>query len=148
MSPDAKKEEFRKYLDKAGVVDALTKGARARARECRRAARAVFMLSSRARGLTLHPLPTAPVLVGLYEEPERPPNAVDYVKRTMGAPVGVDVDALRMENEKLRAKIKALECVARSRARPAVRAGACARRREEGEAPARGSVAASLRHSC
>jgi hypothetical protein len=27
MSPDAKKEEFRKYLDKAGVVDALTKGA-------------------------------------------------------------------------------------------------------------------------
>jgi hypothetical protein len=27
QSPDAKKEEFRKYLDKAGVVDALTKGA-------------------------------------------------------------------------------------------------------------------------
>jgi hypothetical protein len=25
-TPDAKKEEFRKYLDKAGVVDALTKG--------------------------------------------------------------------------------------------------------------------------
>lgn len=27
QTPDAKKEEFRKYLDKAGVVDALTKGA-------------------------------------------------------------------------------------------------------------------------
>lgn len=27
ITPDAKKEEFRKYLDKAGVVDALTKGA-------------------------------------------------------------------------------------------------------------------------
>jgi hypothetical protein len=26
-TPDAKKEEFRKYLDKSGVVDALTKGA-------------------------------------------------------------------------------------------------------------------------
>ena len=26
QSPDAKKEEFRKYLDRAGVVDALTKG--------------------------------------------------------------------------------------------------------------------------
>lgn len=26
QTPDAKKEEFRKYLDKAGVVDALTKG--------------------------------------------------------------------------------------------------------------------------
>ena len=28
------------------------------------------------------------VLVGLYEEPERPPNAVDYIKRYMGAPTG------------------------------------------------------------
>ena len=27
QTPDAKKEEFRKYLDKSGVVDALTKGA-------------------------------------------------------------------------------------------------------------------------
>ena len=35
------------------------------------------------------------VLVGLYEEPERPPNAVDYIKRYMGAPTGVDVEALR-----------------------------------------------------
>jgi hypothetical protein len=26
QTPAAKKEEFRKYLDKAGVVDALTKG--------------------------------------------------------------------------------------------------------------------------
>lgn len=31
------------------------------------------------------------VLVGLYEEPERPPNAVDYIKRYMGAPNGIDV---------------------------------------------------------
>jgi len=42
------------------------------------------------------------VLVGLYEEPERPPNAVDYIKRYMGAPTGVDVEALRQENEALR----------------------------------------------
>jgi hypothetical protein len=35
------------------------------------------------------------VLVGLYEEPERPPNAVDYIKQYMGAPTGVDVEALR-----------------------------------------------------
>ena len=40
QTPDSKKEEFRKYLEKSGVIDALTK-----------------------------------VLVGLYEEPERPPNA-------------------------------------------------------------------------
>lgn len=45
-TPESKKEEFRKYLEKSGVIDALTK-----------------------------------VLVGLYEEPERPPNAVDYIKR-------------------------------------------------------------------
>jgi len=67
QTPDSKKEEFRKYLEKSGVIDALTK-----------------------------------VLVGLYEEPERPPNAVDYIKRYMGAPTGVDVEAMRTENEQLR----------------------------------------------
>jgi hypothetical protein len=72
-TPDAKKEEFRKYLEKAGVVDALTK-----------------------------------VLVGLYEEPERPSHAVEYLKKYMGAPVGVDVDALRAENERLRAEVASL----------------------------------------
>ena len=48
------------------------------------------------------------VLVGLYEEPERPPNAVEYVKNIMGAPVGVDVDALRAENEQLRQMVDRL----------------------------------------
>lgn len=48
------------------------------------------------------------VLVGLYEEPERPPNAVEYVKKIMGAPVGVDVDALRAENEQLRQMVDRL----------------------------------------
>ena len=42
MSGESKKEEFRKYLEKSGVVDALTK-----------------------------------VLVGLYEEPEKPGNALE-----------------------------------------------------------------------
>ena len=41
---DSKKEEFRKYLERSGVIDALTK-----------------------------------VLVGLYEEPEKPANALEYV---------------------------------------------------------------------
>eukprot|EP00518_Triparma_eleuthera_P004968 CAMPEP_0182456838 /NCGR_PEP_ID=MMETSP1319-20130603/2561_1 /TAXON_ID=172717 /ORGANISM="Bolidomonas pacifica, Strain RCC208" /LENGTH=96 /DNA_ID=CAMNT_0024655161 /DNA_START=43 /DNA_END=333 /DNA_ORIENTATION=- len=67
QTPDSKKEEFRKYLEKSGVIDALTK-----------------------------------VLVGLYEEPERPPNAVDYIKRYMGAPTGIDVEAIRAENEALK----------------------------------------------
>ena len=46
QTTDSKKEEFRKYLEKAGVVDQLTR-----------------------------------VLVGLYEEPEKPSNAIDFVKK-------------------------------------------------------------------
>ncbi|GBG25170.1 C-Myc-binding protein-like [Hondaea fermentalgiana] len=61
-TPEEKKEEYRKYLEKAGVVE---------------------------------------VLVGLYEEPERPPNAIEYIKRYFGAPHGVDVEALRQENTEL-----------------------------------------------
>ena len=53
------------------------------------------------------------VLVGLYEEPERPSNAVDYIKRYMGAPAGVDVEALRIEVEQLRADKAALEATVR-----------------------------------
>mmetsp|Transcript_53988 Transcript_53988/g.80178 ORF Transcript_53988/g.80178 Transcript_53988/m.80178 type:complete len:95 (+) Transcript_53988:210-494(+) len=71
QTPESKKEEFRKYLEKSGVIDALTK-----------------------------------VLVGLYEEPERPPNAVDYIKRYLGAPTGIDVEAMRSENEEMKAQIK------------------------------------------
>lgn len=43
---DSKKEEFRKYLEKAGVLDALTK-----------------------------------TLVCLYEEPEKPNNALDFLRK-------------------------------------------------------------------
>mmetsp|Transcript_14188 Transcript_14188/g.20891 ORF Transcript_14188/g.20891 Transcript_14188/m.20891 type:complete len:95 (+) Transcript_14188:137-421(+) len=73
QTPESKKEEFRKYLEKSGVIDALTK-----------------------------------VLVGLYEEPERPPNAVDYIKRYMGAPTNVDVEAIKKENEDLKVDIAEL----------------------------------------
>jgi len=49
------------------------------------------------------------VLVGLYEEPERPPNAVDYIKRYMGAPTGIDVEAMRAELEQLKLDKATLE---------------------------------------
>ena len=49
------------------------------------------------------------VLVGLYEEPERPPNAVDYIKRYIGAPSGIDVDGLKVECEQLRKEKARLE---------------------------------------
>ena len=43
QTTESKKEEYRKYLEKAGVIDQLTR-----------------------------------VLVGLYEEPEKPQNAIEY----------------------------------------------------------------------
>ena len=69
----SKKEEFRKYLERTGVLDALTK-----------------------------------TLVGLYEEPERPANAIEYIKRYIGAPQHVDVDGLKRENEQLKAELEKL----------------------------------------
>ena len=48
------------------------------------------------------------VLVGLYEEPERPQNAVDYVRRYLGAPQNVDVEGLKRENEQLRQELDKL----------------------------------------
>merc|ERR1712002_142207 len=87
---DSKREEFRKYLEKSGVVDALTK-----------------------------------VLVNLYEEPEKPNNALDFLLKnmTLEGPETSDVEALKaevmelksqnsclaQENEELRAKVDAFE---------------------------------------
>ena len=67
QTTEQKKEEFRKYLEKAGVVDQLTK-----------------------------------VLVGLYEEPEKPSNAIEFIKKCLGAPSDTDVDQLKADNEELR----------------------------------------------
>ena len=74
QTTEAKKEEFRTYLEKAGVIDQLTK-----------------------------------VLVGLYEEPEKPGNAVDFIKKCLGAPSDTDVEELRAENEELKRKKAELE---------------------------------------
>merc|ERR1719440_929151 len=74
QAPDAKKEEFRGYLGKSGVIDALTK-----------------------------------VLVSLYEEPEKPQNAVEFIKMSLGAPTGTDVEAMKSENEVLKLKVEGLE---------------------------------------
>ena len=42
------------------------------------------------------------MLVGLYEEPEKPGNAVDFIKKCLGAPSDTDVEALRAENDELK----------------------------------------------
>ena len=49
------------------------------------------------------------VLVGLYEEPEKPGNAVDFIKKCLGAPSDTDVEELRAENDELRRKKAELE---------------------------------------
>lgn len=81
QTTEQKKEEFRKYLEKAGVIDQLTK-----------------------------------VLVGLYEEPEKPGNVIEFIKKSLGAPSDTDVDQLMAENEELKrtkadleSKIQSLE---------------------------------------
>eukprot|EP00934_Nitzschia_sp_Nitz4_P008757 Nitzschia sp. Nitz4//scaffold12_size214221//157639//158112//NITZ4_001522-RA/size214221-augustus-gene-0.10-mRNA-1//1//CDS//3329535086//8747//frame0 len=70
----SKKEEFRRYLEQTGVLDALTK-----------------------------------VLVGLYEEPDRPQHAVEYIKRYIGAPPNVDIDGLKRENEQLKLELEQIK---------------------------------------
>jgi len=74
QTTDSKKEEFRKYLEKSGVIDQLTR-----------------------------------VLVGLYEEPEKPNNAIDFIKRYLGTPSDIDVDTLRNEYEALKERNAELE---------------------------------------
>ena len=74
QTTEQKKEEFRKYLERAGVIDQLTK-----------------------------------VLVGLYEEPEKPGNAIEFIKKCLGAPSDTDVDSLKAENEELKRQKRELE---------------------------------------
>jgi hypothetical protein len=106
-TPDAKKEEFRKYLlvwfffsSALLIWPLVTKWPRLTffcpttfsfSHSCARPSDKAGVVDALTK-----------VLVGLYEEPERPPNAVEYVKKVLGAPVGVDVDALKAENEQLR----------------------------------------------
>ena len=67
QTTEQKKEEFRKYLEKNGVIDQLTK-----------------------------------VLVGLYEEPEKPPNVTEFIKQQLGAPSDTDVEQLVHERDELK----------------------------------------------
>lgn len=81
QTTESKREEYRKYLEKSGVIDQLTR-----------------------------------VLVELYEEPNKPENAIDFVKKYLGSPSDVDLDSLKVEhsklrktNEELHSKLKAID---------------------------------------
>lgn len=73
---DSKREEFRKYLEKAGALDALTK-----------------------------------VLVMLYEETEKPADALEYVRKHLGdnRPDVAELEAVRAELEAANLRIQSLE---------------------------------------
>ena len=49
------------------------------------------------------------VLVGLYEEPEKPGNVIDFIKKSLGAPSDTDVEQLMAENEELKRQKNDLE---------------------------------------
>lgn len=49
-------------------------------------------------------------MVGLYEEPDKPSNPIDYIKKKLSAQAGSsEYDKLKKENDELKAKVKQLE---------------------------------------
>ena len=48
-------------------------------------------------------------LVNIYEEPERPDQPVEYIKKALGGPSQADYEALKAENEQRRAEVEALK---------------------------------------
>ena len=71
---DSKKEAFRQYLEKAGVIDSLTK-----------------------------------VLVSLYEEPDKPSEAINFVKSHLGAPTTEEFEALKAEKAAVEEELAAAQ---------------------------------------
>ena len=89
---ESKREEFRRYLEKGGVVDAVTrKFAAARLEE-----KHSFLLPG--------------ALVALYEEAEKPNNATEFVRRFMGAsgPDSAEVEFIKNELMAAREKFEEL----------------------------------------
>ena len=47
--------------------------------------------------------------MGLYEEPEKPGNVTDFIKRQLGASSDTDVEHLQAENAELKNTVKQLQ---------------------------------------
>eukprot|EP00793_Prasinoderma_coloniale_P001699 PRCOL_00003504-RA len=74
---DSKKEAFRQYLERAGVIDTLTK-----------------------------------VLVSLYEEPDKPKEAINFLKSHLGVPTPEEFEALKAEKAALEEELAAVKAEA------------------------------------
>lgn len=70
---ESKRENFRKYLENANVMDSLTRA-----------------------------------IVALYEESEQPVDPLNFIRQSIGAGDGVDIDALVRRNQELKAEVAAL----------------------------------------
>ena len=88
MSQDAKKDEFRKYLEKAGVLELLTKS--------------LVQLYEVILKTILRS-----VLKYLIQEPEKPSDALSYLKNTVGGSADdkTVIETLKSENDELKAKV-------------------------------------------
>jgi hypothetical protein len=146
QAAESKKEEFRKYLEKSGVIDALTKvgplaaphhpphapfsfqrllfNPALRATPQLPLASFIPLLEAPPVGSSPSPLLSSPqVLVALYEEPEKPANALDFIKQVriasysaappalvsqltlsqfLGAPTSGEVEKMTSESEDLK----------------------------------------------
>jgi hypothetical protein len=49
------------------------------------------------------------VIVALYESPVFPEDHVEFIRKFVGSPQGVDVESLRTENAELKDEVKRLE---------------------------------------
>lgn len=72
LQPESKRDEFKRYLEKSGVMDSLTR-----------------------------------VLVSLYEEADRPANAIEYFleKLANGNPAKKELESLQEEMNEMKKKV-------------------------------------------
>ncbi|KAG8506898.1 c-Myc-binding protein, partial [Galemys pyrenaicus] len=110
---DSKREQFRRYLEKSGVLDTLTKGEHGLGvcfsclpRIPRRCA-----LTGYGVGKEREQVGPARVLVALYEEPEKPNSALEYpFQHHLGAatPENPEIELLRLELAEMKEKYEAI----------------------------------------
>ena len=115
MTQDAKKDEFRKYLEKAGVLELLTKSLVQVSSvkfiaflrfQVLDAAMAPFLTWVKFQSAGMSTV-VATCLSQLYEEPEKPTDALGYLKNSVGGSQDdkTVIAQLRQENEQLKAKV-------------------------------------------
>ena len=110
QATEQKKEAFRKYLESAGVIDSLTKGVPPSHPASLFPPFAHPVPASADPPISprvplVSPLPPA-VLVSLYEEPDKPATAIDYLKANLGGPTPAEFEALTEERNALAAELE------------------------------------------